>query len=743
MANNKTINVNMTATDTMFCSCCFLYNRHMKSSRLADKEKINMIEKKKIINAIRALEEESYIESIVRDLQQFESSDIGYRLGGTPAEAKASAYLADKLIDLGLDDVHLEEIPVDAFEFKGAKVLYDEKTVIASQIAGYGGTGPNGICAEICYVGEGTKAEYDAVSTDPEFFKGKIVLVDDTLDVYWFSWVAAEALCRKVAGVIMTHRSIPPHEKGTVAFMPDQVSGYCTYADDMILGNAGQSPDEKLPLVFISAEDGEALKNAINRSGSGFRIKLISEANVKMAENGGKGFNVFGRIQGTDPEAGTIMMAAHQDAHLRAAADDTAAVATLLGTLKLMKTVGFKPKQSIQVVFTSSEEFGRVGTMYDWQHGMYCAVKMHPEWAGEINAFYNYEAMPEKNAGLMIQSPVEWVRFLNEQMKLIEEEGIYNSPQGYQAFNYMMTNSDDWSANAAGIPGFCMMAISEDYLTRYHSNYDSIENLDFKLAAEISATVMRMIENMEGKVLPYDLVSRANEIRNILVEKDYSISTLGWAKDFSCDALINAGADECMVNKVIGEADKLLAEIEIKMINLKADERLDVNETNRMLRKILSEILKCTCALDIMPNAIYPYVQMLSNTAALKRMTIEFDKECPDRDKLLEGAYETNECIYNTLSLSRGAARISRPAWESMKKLYTSKETDWGSLGKVSPVIDLYDVIEQLNSSRELDIPALKREVEIKYQESLSKLNERLKLYGEKLEKINKMVETL
>ena len=78
-----------------------------------------------------------------------------------------------------------------------------------------------------------------------------------------------------------------------------------------------------------------------------------------------------------------------------------------------------------------------------------------------------------------------------------------------------------------------------------------------------------------------------------------------------------------------------------------------------------------------------------------------------------------------------------------MKKLYTSKETDWGSLGKVSPVIDLYDVIEQLNSSRELDIPALKREVEIKYQESLSKLNERLKLYGEKLEKINKMVETL
>ena len=61
----------------------------------------------------------------------------------------------------------------------------------------------------------------------------------------------------------------------------------------------------------------------------------------------------------------------------------------------------------------------------------------------------------------------------------------------------------------------------------------------------------------------------------------------------------------------------------------------------------------------------------------------------------------------------------------------------------MSPVIDLYDVIEQLNSSRELDIPAIKREVEIKYQESLSKLNERLKLYGEKLEKINKMVETL
>lgn len=702
-----------------------------------------MIEKEKLVKAISLLEEESYIESIVHDLQQFESSDIGYRLGGTPAEEMASAYLADRLTDLGLEDVHLEEIPVDAFEFKGAKVLYDGKTVLASQIAGYGGTGPDGICEEICYVGEGTKAEYDAVSTDPEYFNGKIVLVDDTLDVYWFSWVAAEALYRNVAAVIMTHRTIAPHEKGTIAFMPDQVSGYCTYADDMILGNAGQSLDEKLPLVFISAKDGEALKDAMNKAGAEFKVKLIAEANVTMEEDGGKGFNVLGRIRGTDPDAGTIMLAAHQDAHLRAAADDTAAVATLLGTLKIMKTVGFEPKQSIQVVFTSSEEFGKVGTMYDWQHGMYCAVKMHPEWAGEINALYNYEAMAEKDSGLLIQSPVEWVRFLNEQMTQAEEEGIYGSSHGYQAFNYMMTNSDDWSANAVGIPGFCIMAISEDYLTRYHSNYDSIEKLDFKLTAEIAATVVRMVESMEGQLLPYDLESRANEIRDFLTEKDYSISALGWAKDFSCDALVNAGADETLVKKAVMEADKLAADVETKMINLKADGQLDVNGTNRKLRKILSEILKCTCALDIMPNAVYPYVQTLSDTAALKRMVDEFNKECPDRDKLLADAYATNECIYNMLSLSRGAARISRPAWEEMKRLYVSKETDWGSLGKVSPVIDLYDLIEQLNNSKELDIPALKQEVETKYQASLSELNARLRQYGEALEIINKMIEDL
>ena len=57
-----------------------------------------MIEKEKLVKAISLLEEESYIESIVHDLQQFESSDIGYRLGGTPAEEMASvkAALADR-----------------------------------------------------------------------------------------------------------------------------------------------------------------------------------------------------------------------------------------------------------------------------------------------------------------------------------------------------------------------------------------------------------------------------------------------------------------------------------------------------------------------------------------------------------------------------------------------------------------------------------------------------------------------
>ena len=83
---------------------------------------------------------------------------LGFRLAGTSAEHAASYYVRDQLTGMGLSDVRLEAVPVDAWDFKGASVSLGGKTFTASSFAGVPGTaGP--LEAEIVYVGNGTAAD--------------------------------------------------------------------------------------------------------------------------------------------------------------------------------------------------------------------------------------------------------------------------------------------------------------------------------------------------------------------------------------------------------------------------------------------------------------------------------------------------------------------------------------------------------------------------------------------------------
>ncbi len=109
---------------------------------------------------------------------------LGFRLAGTSAEHAASYYVRDQLTGMGLSDVHLEAVPVDAWDFKGASVSVGGKTLTASSFAGVPGTaGP--LEAEIVYVDDGTAADFDAAGD----VTGKIVLYDGDLENWWISMV--------------------------------------------------------------------------------------------------------------------------------------------------------------------------------------------------------------------------------------------------------------------------------------------------------------------------------------------------------------------------------------------------------------------------------------------------------------------------------------------------------------------------------------------------------------------------
>jgi type IV pilus biogenesis protein CpaD/CtpE len=77
------------------------------------------------------------------------SCDLGFRITGTPAEKQAAQHVADELEAMGMSNVRLEKVPVDAWEFKGASVAVGGRTMKASSFAGAPGTPADGITGEV------------------------------------------------------------------------------------------------------------------------------------------------------------------------------------------------------------------------------------------------------------------------------------------------------------------------------------------------------------------------------------------------------------------------------------------------------------------------------------------------------------------------------------------------------------------------------------------------------------------
>lgn len=104
-------------------------------------------------------------------------SEYGYRMPGTDADHNAANYILDKFEDFGLQDTSLEPVSAplslpDRWSLTLQMGTTGER--IPSSFARYAGfTPPEGITAEMVYVGQGTPADFAAKSV-----AGKIVVVD-------------------------------------------------------------------------------------------------------------------------------------------------------------------------------------------------------------------------------------------------------------------------------------------------------------------------------------------------------------------------------------------------------------------------------------------------------------------------------------------------------------------------------------------------------------------------------------
>ncbi len=278
------------------------------------------------------------------------TTEIGPRLAGTEAEARARAWGAAKLKALGFRNVRIEtyQMPVWVRGEETAEVVspFPQKLRLTA-LGNSAATPATGLEAEISYfptLADLQSAPDGSLAGRIAFVSHAMTATQDGSSYGQFGQVrrvGPAVAARKGAAAIVIrsigtdhHRN--PHAGGTS--FPDGVAA--------------------IPAAALSLPDAEQLERIVKR-GKPVRLKLVlTPRQTGMRESG----NVIAEVPGRDRSAGIVLIGGHLDSWDlgTGAIDDAAGVAITTAAAKRIMDAG-RPRRTIRVVWFGAEEVGVFG----------------------------------------------------------------------------------------------------------------------------------------------------------------------------------------------------------------------------------------------------------------------------------------------------------------------------------------------------------------------------------------------
>jgi hypothetical protein len=264
------------------------------------------------------------------------------------------------------------------------------------------------------------------------------------------------------------------------------------------------------------------------------KVPVTLEVNIETKFTGDHehGFDTVAEIPGTDPKLKdqVVMVGGHLDSWISGtgATDNAAGSVVAMEAVRILKSLGIKPKRTIRIALWSGEEQGLFGSQgYVKQHFGTFAEPEHAdpaipafmrqrgkltttkEWE-TLDAYYNLDNGTGKVRGVYTQEnyaigPIfaQWIAPLND--------------LGVSTISYRNTGgTDHLSFDAVGLPGFQYIQDPMDYETRTHHSdmdtYDRLHVADLQQAAIIEAIFLyntsERAEMMPRKPFPHPELER-------------------------------------------------------------------------------------------------------------------------------------------------------------------------------------------------------------------------------------------
>jgi carboxypeptidase Q len=282
------------------------------------------------------------------------------------------------------------------------------------------------------------------------------------------------------------------------------------------------SPQQKeaigkiLPQITVATEDYNRMVRMINQ-GTTLRMSVNIKATYQIKDP--MAYNTVAEIPGTDPtlKEEIVMLGGHIDSwHAGTGATDNAAgVSVAMEAVRIIQTLGLKPRRTIRVGLWSGEEQGLFGSRaYVKQHfgemkgaannfGPPDPNAPKPELLKgadyeKLSAYYNLDNGTGKIRGIYMQGNSAVAPIFKEWLMPFYELGA-------KTLTISNTGGTDHLAfDAVGLPGFQFIQDEIEYDTRtHHSNqdvYDRIQADDMKQASTIMAAFVYQTAMMDEKM---------------------------------------------------------------------------------------------------------------------------------------------------------------------------------------------------------------------------------------------------
>jgi hypothetical protein len=483
------------------------------------------------LEMMKKIRDEGLQRSQVMDTLIWLTDVVGYRLTGSPGMKKANEWTAKKLAEWGLENPRLEAWGEFgrgwSFDKVSAHVI--EPTpfpIIAYPEAWTPGTsGP--ITADVILIDIKSEADFEKYKGQ---LKGKLVMAGPARSLEaWFKPMGErfsdEDLLKMATDEPSGGRQYTPEQirarrermqlaPKINAFLKSEgavgVIRLSRVGDGGTVfvqggGSREKNAPQALPSVVIAAEHYGRIARILQK---GVPVRIELNISAKFHDEDLSAYNTIAEIPGTDKKDEIVMLGGHMDSWHggTGATDNAAGVAVAMEAVRILKTLGVKPRRTIRIALWSGEEQGLLGSrayvarhfaefktppgqqqQRDYIPGMAAPrgpLVTRPDYH-KFSAYFNLDNGTGKIRGVYLQG--------NESVRQIFRAWLAPFRDlGASTLTIQNTSGTDHLAfDGVGLPGFQFIQDPVEYDTRtHHSNMDVYERIqadDMKQASVIMA----------------------------------------------------------------------------------------------------------------------------------------------------------------------------------------------------------------------------------------------------------------